>query len=217
MLFRFLYRNFKGYRFLVVLAILVTITQVGSDLLVGLPLKFIPSKVNNPSNDPACSYPFLDHILDFFDTPQLDSSLQDPVTHQPVPPPTSQCPVTNPTDVNAAALPRTTHHSVVGVIVFSILMLVLCSLLSAGLGYLDLFLASYIAYNLSARLRNHLFEHLQRLSLDWHGKQKKGDLVQRVTGNVADIEKFVTDGLADLLGSISILVGVTVIMWTVNP
>src|SRR5947209_812801 len=217
MLFRFLYRNFKGYRFLVVLAILVTITQVGSDLLVGLPLKFIPSKVNNPSNDPACQYPILDPILNLFDTPQLDSSLQDTATHQPVPPPISQCPVTNPNDLNAVAHPRTTHHSVIGVIVFSLLMLILCSLLSAGLGYLDLFLASYIAYNLSARLRNQLFEHLQRLSLDWHGKQKKGDLVQRVTGNVADIEKFVTDVLADLLGSILILVGVTVIMWTINP
>src|SRR5437660_9027007 len=98
MLFRFLYRNFKGYRFLVVLSILVTIGQVGSDLLVGLPLKFIPSKVNNPENDPTCPYPFLDPILKLFDTPQLDSSLRDPATGQPVPPPTSQCPVTDPTD-----------------------------------------------------------------------------------------------------------------------
>src|SRR5437660_4755153 len=174
MLFRFLYRNSKGYRFLVVLAILVTISQVGSDLLVGLPLKFIPSKVNNPGNDPACGYPILDSILSRFDTRFLDKSLQDPANpNQDILPPTSQCPVTNPTDLNAVANPRTTHHSVVGVIVFSILMLVLCSLLSAGLGYLDLFLASYIAYNLSARLRNHLFEHLQRRSLDWQRKQKK--------------------------------------------
>src|SRR5436305_8772224 len=163
MLFRFLYRNFKGYRFLVVLAILVTITQVGSDLLVGLPLKFIPSKVNNSSNDPACQYPFLNPILDFFDTPQLDSSLQDPVTKQPIPPPTSQCPVANPNDLYAVAHPQVTHHSVIGVIVFSVLMLILFSLLSAVLGYFDLFLASYIAQNLSARLRNNLFEHLQRL------------------------------------------------------
>src|SRR5947209_20304908 len=125
MLFRFLYRNFKGYRFLVVLAILVTVGQVGSDLLVGLPLKFIPSKVNNPGNDPACGYPFLDPILDFFDTPQLDSSLQDPATKERIPPPTLQCPVTNPTDLNAVAHPRTTHHSVIGVIVFSVLLLIL--------------------------------------------------------------------------------------------
>jgi len=53
-LFKFLYRNLKGYRFLVMLAMLVTIAQVGSDLLAAMPLKFIPSKVNNPGSDPVC-------------------------------------------------------------------------------------------------------------------------------------------------------------------
>ena len=89
-------------------------------------------------------------------------------------------------------------------------MLIVFGILSALLAYLDLFLAAYIAQNLTARLRNQLFDHLQRLSLDWHGKQKKGDLVQRVTGNIADIEKFVTDGLVDLLSGILTLVGVAV-------
>ncbi len=74
LLFKFLYRNLKGYRFLVVLAILVTITQVGSDIFAALPLKFIPSKVNNPGNDPACTYPFLDGVLTLFDTSRLDPS-----------------------------------------------------------------------------------------------------------------------------------------------
>ena len=78
LLFKFLYRNLKGYRFLVVLAILVTITQVGSDIFAALPLKFIPSKVNNPGNDPACTYPFLDGVLTLFDTSRLDPSLKPP-------------------------------------------------------------------------------------------------------------------------------------------
>lgn len=84
--------------------------------------------------------------------------------------------------------------------------------MSALLVYLDLYLAAYIAQHLSAKLRKQLFEHLQRISLDWHGKQKKGDLVQRITGNIADIEKFVTDGLVDLLVSILTLGGVAAIM-----
>src|SRR5262249_1691178 len=49
-------------------------------------------------------------------------------------------------------------------------------------------------------------------SLDWHGKRQKGDLVQRVTGNVADIEKLVTDGLVDLLAGVLTLVGVVSVM-----
>jgi len=205
MLFKFLYRNLKGYRFLVVLAILVTITQVGCDILTAFPLKFVPSKINNPGSDPACTFPILDqlHILDLFDNPIIDPSLRDPATRQVIPPPTSQCPVSQ-TDVYAAAHPVLTHHSVNGVVVFSVLMLIVFGILSAGLAYLDLFFAAFIAQNLTARLRNQLFDHLQRLSLDWHGKQKKGDLVQRVTGNIADIEKLVTDGLVDLLAGMRV-------------
>jgi ABC-type multidrug transport system fused ATPase/permease subunit len=214
MLFQFLYRNLKGYRALVALAIIITVSQVGCDIMTAFPLKFIPSKISNPGSDPVCTFPFLDPILDKFDTPVLDPSLR-PLPSDPpgtvIQPPTAQCPVSS-TDAKAAASPRLTHHSIIGVIVFSVLMLILFGALSAGLAYLDLFLAAFIAQNLTARLRNQLFEHLQRLSLDWHGKQKKGDLVQRITGNIADIEKLVTDGLVDLMAACLTLVGVASIM-----
>src|SRR5262249_10589257 len=59
-------------------------------------------------------------------------------------------------------------------------------------------------------------EHLQRLSLDWHGKQKKVNLVQRVIGDIANIEKLVTDGLTDLIAATLIVVGVVVVMLLIN-
>jgi ATP-binding cassette subfamily B protein len=216
-LFRFLVNNLKGYRFLVVLTVLVAVTQVSCDIIALQPLKWIPSKAQNPGNDPACTFPFLGlnenpGLLDLFDTPLLDPSLNPPPGgHINTPPPTSPCPA-NPTDPRTLLNPDTTAHSVIGVIVFSVIVLVVFSTLSALLVYLDLYLAAYIAQSLSARLRKQLFEHLQRISLDWHGKQKKGDLVQRITGNIADIEKFVTDGLVDLLVGILTLVGVATIM-----
>lgn len=108
-------------------------------------------------------------------------------------------------------------HSVNGVIVFSLLMLAVFGLLSAFLVHFELSIATYIAQHLSAGLRKELFDHLQRLSLDWHDKQKKGDLVQRVTGNIADIEKLVTDGLVDLLAGTMTLLGVAVIMFFISP
>ena len=91
-------------------------------------------------------------------------------------------------------------------------MLTVFGLLSALLVYIDLYLATYIAQNLSARLRENLFDHLQRLTLDWHDRQKKGDIVQRLTGNIADIEKLVNDGLVDLLAGILTLAGVAIVM-----
>jgi len=67
MLFKFLYRNLKGYRFLIIIAISVVILGVGADLLAAMPLKWIPSKVSNPGSDPACTFPFLNPALDIFD------------------------------------------------------------------------------------------------------------------------------------------------------
>ena len=210
MLPKFLFRNLKGYRLLVVIAIIVTVLQVGCTIAAAFPLKFIPSKVTNPGNDPACTFGFLNPILDKFDIPLFDPSLAPLTPNGPNQTPgLTPCPI-SPSDPNPILV--TTHHSTIGVIVFSGLMLIIFGTIAAVLAYLDLYLAAYIAQNLTARLRNQLFEHLQRLSLDWHGKHKKGDLVQRITGNITDIEKLVTDGMVDLLAAVLTLVVIVSVM-----
>jgi ABC-type multidrug transport system fused ATPase/permease subunit len=209
LLVKFLFRNMKGLRGLVLLAMIITVLQVSCDIFGAFPLKFIPSKVQNPGNDPQCLFPFLGPIESWFDIPQIDPSLQRDPRFAPSVPPETQCPI-NLNDPHGRIV--TVRHSTIGVIVFSILMLIIFGLLSALLAFVDLYLAAYVGQKLSARLRNQLFDHLQRLSLDWHGKRQKGDLVQRVAGNVADIEKLVTDGLVDLLAGVLTLVGVVSVM-----
>jgi ATP-binding cassette, subfamily B, bacterial len=205
----FLFRNMKGLRALVVLAAIITVLQVSCDIAAAFPLKFIPSKVQNPGNDPACLFPFLNPIESWFDIPQIDPTLQPDPHFAPGFPVEAQCPI-NPNDPRGRIV--LVRHTPLGVIVFSLLLLIIFGLLSALLAFVDLYLAAYIGQLLTARLRNQLFDHLQRLSLIWHGKQQKGDLVQRVTGNVADIEKLVTDGLVDLLAGVLTLVGVVTVM-----
>jgi ATP-binding cassette subfamily B protein len=215
LLFKFLFRNLKGYRIPVVLAVIITVIQVFVQIGMAFPIKFIPSKVQNPGNDPSCTFPFLNPILDKFDIPQIAPELQPLAPGQPPQPPElTQCPI-SPSDVNPVLM--TSHHTVNGVIVFSVVMLLVFAAINAGLIYLDLYLAARIGQNLTARLRNMIFDHLQRLSLDWHGKQKKGDLVNRITGNISDIEKIVTDGLIDLLAGIFTLVGVITVMLLLSP
>lgn len=215
MLYKFLWRNLRGYRLQVLLAVVITVAQVFCGIAGAFPLKFIPSKVQNTGNDPACFFPFLNPILDKFDTPQIDPSLA-PLAPglPPQAPGLTQCPI-SPADPHPHLV--TTHHTTNGVIVFSLLMMATFAILNALLIYLDLFLAARIAQSLTARLRNQLFDHLQRLSLDWHGKQKKGDLVNRITGNIADIEKLVTDGLVDLLAGSLTLIGVITVMLIFSP
>src|SRR5713226_3534615 len=209
LLSRFLYQSMKGLRALVVLAAIITVLQVSCDIAAAFPLKFIPSKVQNPGNDPACLFPFLNPIESWFDIPQIDPTLQPDPHFAPGFPVAAQCPI-NPNDPRGRIV--LVRHTPLGVIVFSLLILIIFGLLSALLAFADLYLAAYIGQLLTARLRNRLFDHLQRLSLIWHGKQQKGDLVQRVTGNIADIEKLVTDGLVDLLAGVLTLVGVVTVM-----
>ncbi len=209
LLVKFLYQNMKGLRALVVVAAVITVLQVSCDIAAAFPLKFIPSKVQNPGNDPACLFPFLNPIESWFDIPQIDPTLQPDPHFAPGLPVEAQCPV-NPNDPHGRIV--LVRHTVLGVIVFSLLLLIIFGLLSALLAFADLYLAAYIGQLLTARLRNWLFDHLQRLSLDWHSKQQKGDLVQRITGNIADIEKLVTDGLVDLLAGVLTLAGVATVM-----
>jgi ATP-binding cassette subfamily B protein len=215
-LVRLLYSNLKRYQLLVILAVLITIAQVGCDLIAAMPLKFIPSKVNNPGSDPACSFPFLDPVLSLFDTPLLDPSLRPTGPNQPPgTPPPAPCPA-NPANPDSIIHPMITHHSVIGVIVFSLLLLLVFSSLSALLTHIELLLAAFISQHVSANLREQLFDHLQHLPMDWHDRQKKGDLVQRITGNIADIEKLVNDGLVDLLAGSLTLIGVAICMLFVS-
>ncbi|GAC1458911.1 MAG: hypothetical protein PVSMB2_16110 [Ktedonobacteraceae bacterium] len=108
------------------------------------------------------------------------------------------------------------QHSLLGVIVLAAVLLILFGLVSAVLSYYQLFIAAFIAQHLSEQLRQQLFEHLQRLSLDWHGQQKKGDLVQRITADIGNMEKLVTDGMVDLFAGSLTIVGVVVVMLALN-
>ena len=113
-------------------------------------------------------------------------------------------------------LPKGEPHTVEGVVIFSAALLLALGLIEAVLSYAQLFIAAYIGQALAARVRTRLFDHLQRLSLEWHSEQRTGDLVQRLTGNIADIEKLVTDGLVDLLAGVLTLVGMLGVMLWIN-
>jgi ABC-type multidrug transport system fused ATPase/permease subunit len=62
------------------------------------------------------------------------------------------------------------------------------------------------------RLRLTLFEHLQRLSLDFYNRMAGGRIISRVTNDVESLNEFVTSGSVDFITDIVKLVGITVIM-----
>lgn len=107
-------------------------------------------------------------------------------------------------------------HTQLGVIFFAGSLFITLGLLDALVSYIQLSIAAFVSQDLGAKLRNRLFVHTEYISLDWHGRQRVGEIVQRLSGNVSDIEKMVIDGLVNLLSGILTLAGILGIMLAIN-
>ncbi len=108
------------------------------------------------------------------------------------------------------------EHTFLGVVIFSVLLQIVFGSFSAILNYFQVLSTTFVARNMTARLREQLFEHLEHLTLNWHNEQKKGDLVQRITNDIAYIERLVTDGIVFLFVSALTLIGIIIIMLALN-
>jgi ATP-binding cassette subfamily B protein len=51
-------------------------------------------------------------------------------------------------------------------------------------------MAAYTAESITKRLRNYLFDHIQRLSFSYHSKARTGELIERVTSDVDAVRRF---------------------------
>ncbi|GAA2071176.1 ABC transporter ATP-binding protein [Actinomadura alba] len=107
-------------------------------------------------------------------------------------------------------------HTDLSVLLFGGLMFLVLGLIGAVVAFVQLSIAAVVGQDLGARLRKRLFAHVEDLSLDWHVRQQVGEVVQRISGNVTDIEKLVADGLVDLLSGILTLAGILIVMLMIN-
>lgn len=67
------------------------------------------------------------------------------------------------------------------------------------------------------RLATDLFQHLQNRSLIFHGNQRVGDLVKRVTGDCNCVRDLVMSVLLPVSTSLLTLVSMLIVMWQLSP
>ncbi|MCP4142769.1 MAG: ABC transporter ATP-binding protein [Chloroflexi bacterium] len=67
------------------------------------------------------------------------------------------------------------------------------ALFEGGFSYISGRLAAYTAEGLARRLRDFLFDHIQRLSFSYHGSTAVGDLIERVTSDVDAVRRFFSE------------------------
>jgi ATP-binding cassette, subfamily B, bacterial len=66
-------------------------------------------------------------------------------------------------------------------------------------------------------LRGDLYAHLQRLSLAYHGRQRVGDLLYRVTADSFAVQTMVMNGLLPILSATILLVGMLIVLLPMDP
>ncbi|GAA3815645.1 ABC transporter ATP-binding protein [Sphaerisporangium flaviroseum] len=78
-------------------------------------------------------------------------------------------------------------------------------------------LASRLAWDGTNRLRERLAEHALGLDMAYHGRHTPGEMIERVDGDVVALADFVVAFLLDVVAGILLLVGVLVVVFTVDP
>jgi ATP-binding cassette subfamily B protein len=67
------------------------------------------------------------------------------------------------------------------------------ALFEGGFSFVSGRLAAYTAEGITRRLRDFLFDHIQRLSFSYHANTPTGDLIERVTSDVDSVRRFFSE------------------------
>lgn len=97
-----------------------------------------------------------------------------------------------------------------------VIIYVAISLATWGGQYLENMYLAYAGQSIIFRMRTEMFDHLQRLSLSFFDRHKVGKLMSRVQNDVSQIQELVTQGILTLITSLLTLVGIAIIMITMN-
>jgi len=73
------------------------------------------------------------------------------------------------------------------------------TLLNGFVSFWDAYLSTWVGERFLLSLRTSFFRHLQGLSLDFFERRRLGDVISRLTGDIASIENFVLSGVVSAL------------------
>ena len=83
--------------------------------------------------------------------------------------------------------------------------------------YAQTYLVGWVGQRALQDLRLRLFAHLQSLSIGFYSRNRAGVIISRLTNDVEALDQLVEDGLATLIQSGLMLIGVVVILVVLDP
>lgn len=100
---------------------------------------------------------------------------------------------------------------------YLVILMVFVQLFSALFYWLQDYLTSIAATRIGKKMRQELFEHLQRLPLKFFDKHPFGEVMSRLTNDITAISQSLSDSLASLLGSSLSALGSLIFMFYLSP
>ena len=74
-----------------------------------------------------------------------------------------------------------------------------------------------VGQNMVNDLRGALYAHLQRLSLAFHGRQRVGDLLYRITADSFAVQTMIMNGALPILSAVILLAGMLIVLFPLDP
>jgi ABC-type multidrug transport system fused ATPase/permease subunit len=105
------------------------------------------------------------------------------------------------------------HQGGLGLIVA---LFVVFAVIGVACSYAQTYFTGWTGERMLADLRNHLFRHLQRLSLGFYERNRAGVLISRLTNDVEALDQLVTDGVTSLIQNTLTLGGAAVLMFILS-
>lgn len=90
-------------------------------------------------------------------------------------------------------------------------------LLRIAFQFLSNYCAHIAAWNMVAKIRGKLYDHIQGLSIGFFSDKQTGQLMSRVIEDTANFEMLIAHALPDLISSVIVFTGVLVILVYINP
>jgi ATP-binding cassette subfamily B protein len=91
------------------------------------------------------------------------------------------------------------------------------AVLAWALGWGKVFVLAKLGERVSADIRNATYDHLQRLSLDFFGTKRTGDLISRISNDTERLCNFIAISLADFSTDVVMIVLTTAALLSINP
>lgn len=96
------------------------------------------------------------------------------------------------------------------------ILLVLIAIFRGVFLYFKNTLASKAAEGTTKRIRDTLYDHIQRLPYQYHVKSETGELIQKCTSDVDIIKRFLSIQLVEVAGSLFMFIMVSYVMFSLN-